>query len=194
MAARSALAALVGLVASAVAAPSGSVQPRGGSNGALSARAVTSGPVPDYALTFAPIVYLSSKEQHWPSLTQTHLAHLTAETVVAGTNDTMAPVRGAPSPLTVDNLNDPTITNATYLSLTDERDMQILTQADWLHAEYGKPDAAGKSAAPVTIVVVDKSDILGQAGVMDVFYCAFGQLRLRLTAQSTVRSTDCSSG
>lgn len=115
---------------------------------ALHGRAVSSGPVPDYALAHAPIVYLSSSEQHWPSSIETHLSHLAAKAAVPGSDKT-ARIPGAPFPLTVDNLNDPTITSATYLSLIDDKDMQILTTASWLHAEYGKPDASGKSAAPV---------------------------------------------
>ena len=115
---------------------------------ALHARAVSSGPVPDYALAHAPIVYLSSSERHWPSSIETHLSHLTAKAPVAGSDQT-APIAGAPYPLTADNLNSPLINASTYLSLTQPSDMQILTTAAWLHSEYGKPDANGKSAAPV---------------------------------------------
>ena len=112
------------------------------------ALASASGPVPDYALTHAPLVWLSKDEQHWPSKIETHLAHLTAKAPVGGSGETQ-PIAGAPFPLTAENLNDPKITPSTYLSLTHPDDMGILKTADWLHAEYGKPNSDGKSEAPV---------------------------------------------
>ena len=112
------------------------------------ALASASGPVPDYALTHAPLVWLSKDEQHWPSKIETHLSHLTAKAPFGDSGET-SPIAGAPYPVTAENLNDHKITPSTYLSLTDPGDMGILKTADWLHAEYGKPNSDGKSEAPV---------------------------------------------
>ena len=108
----------------------------------------TSGTIPSYVLDYAPIVYLFSAEEYWPSDLSTHLSHLTAQAAVAGDNNTVV-ISDAPYPLTLGNLNASMINSTTWLSLTNISDMQVNYTAPWLHADYGKPDSSGKSAAAV---------------------------------------------
>lgn len=106
----------------------------------------SSGDLPSYALTYAPIVHLWSKEGFWPSDPAIHLQHVTAKHQ-GFTNDT-----SAPSPLTVDNLNYARSNESTYLTGNDN----VEDEPEWLHSTYGKPGCDGKSDAPSAIIAVDK--------------------------------------
>ncbi|CUA69637.1 Vacuolar protein sorting-associated protein 62 [Saccharomyces cerevisiae S288c] [Rhizoctonia solani] len=129
----------------------------------ITTRAIqTSGDLPEYALVYAPIVYLWSQEEFWPSDPTIHLQHVTAKHSDFS-NDTAAPY-----PLTIANLNYPGSNEDTYLTGNDG----VETEPEWLRSTYGKPNAIGKSAAPSAIIAVDKGETIG-TGYVDVFYPFF---------------------
>jgi hypothetical protein len=119
----------------------------------LSATAAT---LPSYALTYAPYAYLHASETYWPSDITTHLQHVTPEQ--NGTN--------LASSITIDSLSS----YGPDVFLTSKDDVTNADQptADWLLSNYGKPSTGGKSAAPATIIAVQKS-----GGIVDVFYFFF---------------------
>lgn len=122
----------------------------------------TSGDLPSYALTYAPIVHLSSRERFWPSDPAVHLQHVTAKKV--NFSDDAA----APRPLTLSNLNYPGSNNNTWLTSNDD----VSKEPEWLLSNYGKPDNNGKSAALPAIIAIDKTDLIGP-GYVDIYYAFF---------------------
>ncbi|QRW12002.1 vacuolar protein sorting-associated protein 62 [Ceratobasidium sp. AG-Ba] len=128
----------------------------------------TSGDLPSYALTYAPIVHLHSQENFWPSDPSVHLNHVTAK-LQNFSDDTSAPF-----PLTVSNLNYPGSNENVYLTGNDN----VEDEPEWLRSTYGKPNHQGESAAPSAIIAVDKlhsiyqSELIGP-GYVDIFYPFF---------------------
>ena len=117
--------------------------------------------LPDYALTYAPILYLATDELFWPSAIDYHLSK-----VVPWRSYT--PYSNYPKPLTLANLNF-SIDYNMYLSVDN------ITQSpypDWWYSAYGKPDSTGYSGGNVSIIAVDKSASIA-AGVVDIFYFLF---------------------
>ncbi|CAK7226574.1 Vacuolar protein sorting-associated protein 62 [Sporothrix curviconia] len=115
-------------------------------------------PLPSYALTYAPISYLYSGEQWWPSDIATHMANVIPEvdyTAVAGFT-----AAGSVTLATLDAQS-----SSVYLTSKDDVD----TSPAWLLSAYGKPTSTtgGYSAAPGTIIAVQKSSWV------DVFYFYF---------------------
>jgi len=117
--------------------------------------------IPEYALTYAPIVYLSEDEQYWPSRMDVHLEH-----VFPWENYT--PLSGVPNPLTLENLNF-TLSTSLYLSAENIAQQPY---PDWYRSEYGKPDSNGFSQSNVTLVAVNKTESI-EPGVVDIFYFLF---------------------
>ncbi|CAK7563312.1 MAG: Vacuolar protein sorting-associated protein 62 [Sporothrix epigloea] len=118
-----------------------------------------SGSLPSYALEYAPISYLYSGEQWWPSDITTHLANVIPEinfTPVDGFSDAGS--------VTLATLNDQD--SSVYLTSKDNPD----DSPDWLVSAYGQPTSTtgGYSAAPGTIIAVQKNDTW-----VDVFYFYF---------------------
>lgn len=118
--------------------------------------------VPDYVLTYAPVVYLDSLEAYQPADIGSQLTNTQPEV-----NFTIAST--APSPLTLDNLNSlnslggPNGTNI-YLTATDN----IADNPAWL---YGvTPDSTGRTndAVSCAIIVNDHGN-----GLVDAFYMYF---------------------
>ncbi|KAB5592400.1 putative effector protein [Ceratobasidium theobromae] len=124
----------------------------------------TSGDLPSCALTYAPVIHLSSREGYWPSDPAVHLQH-----VIAKKNDGSID-KAAPNPLTLANLNYRGSNENTWLTSKD--DITVEPKAEWLRSTYGKPGKGRKSAAPATIIVIDKSDII-KPGYVDVYYSLF---------------------
>ncbi|EUC63978.1 vacuolar protein sorting protein, putative [Rhizoctonia solani AG-3 Rhs1AP] len=129
----------------------------------ITTRAIqTSGDLPQYALVYAPIVHLWSQEEFWSSDPTIHLQHVTAKHGDFS-NDTAAPY-----PLTIANLNYLGSGEDTYLTGDDD----VENEPEWLRSTYGRPDAAGRSAASSAVIVVDKGEAIG-TGYVDVFYPFF---------------------
>ncbi|KAB5592401.1 putative effector protein [Ceratobasidium theobromae] len=124
----------------------------------------TSGDLPSYALAYAPMIHLYSKEDYWPSDPAVHLQHVVAE------KDDYTVDKAAPNPLTLANLNYRGSNENTWLTSKDN--ITVEPKAEWIRSTYGKPGKGGKSAAPATIIVIDKSDII-KPGYVDVYYSLF---------------------
>lgn len=107
--------------------------------------------LPSYALTFAPYTYLQSSEAWFPSDVSTHLKHMSVESNFVNVSTTV-------SLATLD-----TFPSADYLTSYDN----VETNPAWLTSGYGKPNAKGYSAAPATIIAVEKGTFV------DVFYFYF---------------------
>ncbi|KAF2275968.1 uncharacterized protein EI97DRAFT_433902 [Westerdykella ornata] len=114
--------------------------------------------VPDYVLKYAPLIYLHSSEQYFP----TDLSSFLANTVPK--NPSFQPTPNAPSPVTLNNVNQ--LPSDTYLTSKDE--ISENPAAAWLKGT--KPDSNGKTqgAVPAAVIVADKGD-----GVVDAFYMFF---------------------
>lgn len=108
--------------------------------------------IPEYVLEYAPHLYLSSREQWWPTDVASFLPNVVPlpSSSVAGsaTFQTLA-----------------SLSSNTYLTTTDE---DASSDTEWLRSEAGKPNATGYSEAPATIIVAPKV-----SGIVDAFYFAF---------------------
>jgi len=107
---------------------------------------------PDFVLKYAPLSYLHSSEQYWPSDVAAFLPG-----VIPQVN--FEPVGGTPTLQTLSTL-------ASNVSLTSVDDI-LLHNTEFFKSTVGKPEN-GVSGAPGTIIVVDKS-----GGITDAFYFYF---------------------
>ena len=108
--------------------------------------------LPDFVLKYAPISYLFSKEQYWPSDVSAHLQKVVPEV-------SFAAVGGPPTLQTL-----PTFGNNVYLTAVDDA---LAHKTPFFTSVVGKP-VDGLSAAPATIIVVEKP-----GGITDAFYFYF---------------------
>ena len=115
--------------------------------------------VPNYVLTYAPIVYLYDADPYRPSDIGNQLSNTQPEinfTVIAG----------APNPLTLENLNDLNNFNGSNVYLTSVDNIE--ENPAWL---YGvAPDSSGKTDGAIScaIIVNDRG-----SGLVDAFYMYF---------------------
>ncbi|KAF2258360.1 hypothetical protein CC78DRAFT_124576 [Lojkania enalia] len=130
------------LIASAAAAPA-----------KLDQRQAPAG-VPDYVLKYAPLVWLHSAEQYFPSDLQSQLSN----TIPRVNFNAVA----APNPLNLTNLN--ALGADVYLTSKDD----ITTNPQWIKGV--KPDGAAKTQNAITaaVIVNDKGN-----GNVDAFYMYF---------------------
>lgn len=110
--------------------------------------------LPAYAVSYAPYSYLYSTEAYFPSDIKTHLTNTVPEVDFVAI--------GTAGSVTVDTLN--TYNSSVYL--TSATNAQ--TNPAWLASTYGKPNGAGYSGAPGTIIAVEKNST-----TTDVFYFYF---------------------
>jgi len=110
------------------------------------------GNFPDFVLKYAPLSYLHSSEQFWPS----DIATLFPK-VVPQVN--FKPVGGPPTFQTLS-----TLANNVYLTAVDN---VLLYNTEFFKSTVGKP-VNGVSGAPGTIIVVEKP-----GGIIDAFYFYF---------------------
>jgi hypothetical protein len=125
----------------------------------LLAGAVT--PIPDYAIKYAPYSYLSPGESYWPSDITTHLQHVfpSVNGQAVATSTTLANLSSYPS--------------NTFLTSKDNVLSVDQPQTAWVVSAYGTPNGNGLSAAPATIIAVNKP-----SGIVDVFYFLFYSFNL----------------
>ena len=108
--------------------------------------------LPDFVLKYAPLSYLHSSEQYWPTDVAVHLPKIIPEV-------DFKPVGGAPTLQTLSTL-------ASNVALTAVDDV-LAHDTEFFTSVVGKP-VNGASAAPATIIVVEKS-----GGITDAFYFYF---------------------
>ncbi|KAK9900798.1 hypothetical protein P389DRAFT_193045 [Cystobasidium minutum MCA 4210] len=114
--------------------------------------------MPDYALTHAPVMYLHSEEEWFPTDVKTFLTNVLPYDSSRVSLSTVSPTFASLSSYSTAN---------TYLSSIS--DITTLSDPSWLNNADGRPDAVNASStAPVEIIVAPKED-----GILDVFYFFF---------------------
>jgi hypothetical protein len=103
----------------------------------------------------APILYLHSKEEHFPTDLSTFLSHTTPKINYAAVPNT-------PNPLTLSNLSQ--LGSDVYLTSNDD----VTTNPAWLKGTAPDGDGAIRSAKTATIIINEKKD-----NSIDVFYFYF---------------------
>lgn len=130
--------------------------------------------LPQYALEFAPLVYLHSQEVYWPSEIDQHLANVQPEInfTVVGSDFTSNPLINNLDYLSSTNLQqiEPQQQAITYLT-SIQPIFELLPSSSWLNG-VGAPDLNGRSDAASIIIAVDKTLQVGP-GWVDVFYLFF---------------------
>lgn len=108
--------------------------------------------IPDYVLKYAPLVYLHSQEQYFPTDIQSQLTNSIPRV-------NFQPVSNPPNPLDLNNLNQ--LGGDVYLTSKDD----VTQNPEWIKGV--RPDGNGKTNNAVTaaIIVNDKGN-----GDVDVFY------------------------
>jgi hypothetical protein len=141
--------------------------------------------LPDYALQYAPIVYLDEGEEYFPGIPTAHCSYMrprkfTGEEVVVPEE-----LKEKVSMLKLDDVNKPDV----FLTMHHVRETS--GGLDQLKSIAGKPDANGRSEAPVWIVVRDKTGLLGGEGtVEDVFYfCQYCLASVNLVDKNPLQSS-----
>ena len=117
------------------------------------APAKRTGGFPDFVITYAPLSYLHSSEQYWPSDVASHLTKVTPQIDFK----TVGPT---PTLQTLSSL-----TNNVSLTANDNI---LKHNTPFFTSVNGKPADSGLSGAPGTIIVVEKS-----GGIVDAFYFYF---------------------
>jgi hypothetical protein len=112
-------------------------------------------------MTSAPVVYLHSTESYFPSDLGAQLANTQPE-------NNYEVVSGAPSPLTLDNLDSLNALNGSNVYLTSKDDTTSNPQPQWLKGVI--PDSTGKTdgAVSTSIIVNDYGN-----GTVDAYYMYF---------------------
>ncbi|KAK6353698.1 hypothetical protein TWF696_005659 [Orbilia brochopaga] len=117
--------------------------------------------IPQFALDYAPLIYLHSDDPYRPSDIASMLANTRPEVKTQ-------PVSGYPSPLTLDNLDSLNGLGGQSVYLTSLKDIAADSQQAWLKGVA--PDSSGKTngAVSAAIIVNEKGH-----GTTDVFYFFF---------------------
>ncbi|KAF3932387.1 hypothetical protein ABW19_dt0204872 [Dactylella cylindrospora] len=117
--------------------------------------------VPQFALDYAPLVYLHSDDSYRPSDIGSMLANTEPKV-------NFQLVGGAPNPLTLNNLNELNNLGGESVYLTARKDVATDTEQPWLKGVT--PDASGltNGAISATIIINEKD-----ATTTDVFYFFF---------------------
>ncbi|KNF04281.1 hypothetical protein PSTG_02624 [Puccinia striiformis f. sp. tritici PST-78] len=124
--------------------------------------------LPQYALDFAPLVYLHSDEVFWPSDVNTHFDNVQPQI-------NFSSIQSAPQTtqdfLRSSNIQKIDSSQQELIYLSAKEPIFDLDSAPWLRG-VGPPDKSGKSAAAAIIIAVDKTQQVGP-GWVDVFYLFF---------------------
>lgn len=110
------------------------------------------GSFPDFVLKYAPLSYLHSDEQYWPADVANHLPKVIPE----------INFKSVGGPPTLQSLSS--LASNVYLTAVDD---VVAHHSSFFTSTVGKP-VDGVSAAPATIIVVEKS-----GGITDAFYFYF---------------------
>ncbi|KAL2860283.1 hypothetical protein BJX68DRAFT_224825 [Aspergillus pseudodeflectus] len=131
---------------------------------ARSADAATSGlaatSIPSYVLDYAPLVWIHSEDPYKPSGIAEHLEHVVAEV-------NYQPVPGAPSPLTLDNLDKLNALANESVYLSSQEGIDANPQPSWFNG--ANIDTNGQSDDISSVIVVHDRG----SGQVDAFYFYF---------------------
>lgn len=117
--------------------------------------------VPQYALDYAPLVYLHSDDEYRPSNIRSMLRN--TQPLV-----NFQPIPGAPKPVTLDNLDQLNNFGGDSVYLTSVKDVAVDSQQAWLKGVT--PDATGLTNGAISAaILVNEKD----ATTTDVFYFYF---------------------
>ncbi|KAL4892901.1 hypothetical protein BDV59DRAFT_202262 [Aspergillus ambiguus] len=123
--------------------------------------------IPSPVVDYAPLVWLHSQDPFRPSGIAQQLMHTTP--MVHG-----EPVQGAPSPLTLENLDRLNLLGNTSVFLTSQEGSNADPPPAWFRGV--SPDATGETVGAVSacVIVVDHHDgTAGSSGTLDAFYFYF---------------------
>jgi hypothetical protein len=142
--------------------------------------------LPDYALRYAPIVYLDEAEQYFPGIPTTHCSHMRPLKFTGDEPVVPEEYKGKVSMLKLDNVNRLDV----FLTMDNVRQPNNAV-LDQLKSISGKPDTNGRSEAPVWIVVRDKTGLVdGEGTVEDVFYfCRYYFVPVNLIDKNSFQSS-----
>lgn len=127
--------------------------------------------LPQYALDFAPLVYLHSDEVFWPSVLNQHFDNVQPEINFTRIDSYAATGQSTQAFLSSSNLQKINPTQEELIYLSSKESIFDLDSAAWLRGA-GPPDEAGRSDACAIIIAVDKTQQVGP-GWVDVFYLFF---------------------
>ncbi|EPS39648.1 hypothetical protein H072_6583 [Dactylellina haptotyla CBS 200.50] len=117
--------------------------------------------IPQYALDYAPLIFLHSDDPYRPSDIGSMLSNTKPEV-------NFQPVAGAPSPLTLDNLNVLNDFGGDSVYLTAVKDVATDTEQSWLKGVSPDQNGFTNGAVSATIIVNEKDSV-----TTDVFYFYF---------------------
>ncbi|KAJ5114776.1 hypothetical protein NUU61_000535 [Penicillium alfredii] len=117
--------------------------------------------IPQYVIDYAPLVWLHSQDPYRPSDLQQQLDHTTAQVK-------WKEVDGAPSPLTLDNLDKLNDIGNTSVYLTSHEGIDISPEPDWFHGITPTAQGVTEKGTGSAIIVVDHGK-----GDVDAFYFYF---------------------
>ncbi|KAI9819243.1 MAG: hypothetical protein M1827_007399 [Pycnora praestabilis] len=120
--------------------------------------------IPAYALTYAPVVWLQSTDTYFPS-------DLAAQLVNTKPEVNFVQVAGAPSPLTLNNLDSLNNLGGGNVYLTSLVD--ITTNPAWLNGVA--PDANGKTVGAVSCAIIVNDHGGGEVDVFYMYFYAYNQ-------------------
>jgi hypothetical protein len=141
--------------------------------------------LPDYALQYAPIVYLDEGEEYFPGIPTTLCSYMRPRKFTGEELVVPEEYKGNISMLKLDDVNKPDV----FLTMHNVR--QTSGDLDQLKSIAGKPDSNGRSEAPVWIIVRDKTGLVGGEGtVEDVFYfCQYCFALVNLIDENSLQSS-----
>ncbi|KAG8850239.1 Vacuolar protein sorting-associated protein 62 [Tulasnella sp. 330] len=137
-------------------------------------------PLPAYALTYAPLLWLHGEEHYWPGDPLLHLGRCMPQ----GKDGKWIPVPeeliGKTELLELPNVDKPDV----YLCLAEDNP-RINAKVEDLMSTKGRPDPKTRlSSSAVWIIAVDKSKIV-EPGIIDIFYFYFYPYNLGNTVAFT---------
>ncbi|KAK6522462.1 hypothetical protein TWF281_003023 [Arthrobotrys megalospora] len=117
--------------------------------------------IPQYALDYAPLVYLHSDDEYRPSNIRSMLRNTQPKV-------NFEPISGAPSPLTLDSLDQLNNYGGESVYLTATKDVAADSQQPWLKGVA--PDETGLTSGAISAaIIVNEKDSI----TTDVFYFYF---------------------
>ncbi|PLB37339.1 uncharacterized protein BDW47DRAFT_118180 [Aspergillus candidus] len=122
---------------------------------------LTATSIPNYVLDYAPLVWLHKEDPYMPSDIGQQLGHTTPQV-------NWKPIHGAPSPLTLNNLDSLNDLGNTSVFLTSIEGIDADPQPAWFRGVTPDENGQTKDAVTSTIIVREHGD-----NIVDAFYFYF---------------------